>query len=183
MATKFVIEVEEGETKCAECPFNGCHCAVKPINKFNCNLYNLATMKVQECKTLQFKMTMCTGRGCNRRATCLRAVLYNKWRKKKTSKPQAVTMLEVTEKCDKYIERVTINGVAYEPVDTPVEILRGMQGDCKGCDIFKEGAPYRAGNYPACCDAPHDKGTIEDKCVELLFNERINRIYKRVETE
>ena len=51
MATKkFLIEVEEGKTKCDKCPF---HIIFPPmcngaLNGLNCNSLNLATMKIKE---------------------------------------------------------------------------------------------------------------------------------------
>lgn len=49
MATKkFIIEVEEGRGDCENCPFDGYGCAVEPMLSFDCNKYNLATMKIKE---------------------------------------------------------------------------------------------------------------------------------------
>ena len=59
MATKkFIIEVEEGNTECSECPFRQndkmCEefgwCSEK---EFNCDKYNLATMKIKEMEEQQ----------------------------------------------------------------------------------------------------------------------------------
>lgn len=48
MTTKrFIIEVEEGETKCENCPFNKC-CSIEIITMLRCPEYNLATMKMKE---------------------------------------------------------------------------------------------------------------------------------------
>lgn len=44
---KLIIEVEEGNTKCENCPFNG-GCSIDIINRFGCTEYNLATMKIKE---------------------------------------------------------------------------------------------------------------------------------------
>lgn len=133
---------------------------------------------------MTYDITMCNGKGCKKRATCLRVFEYNKWRKTKTSKPQAVTMVEVTEDCDKYKERITINGKHYEPKDTQVEILKGLEGDCIECDIFEADAPYKVGSCPACCEIAYDDfRTVEDNCIKLLLNDRINRVYKQVEKE
>ena len=44
MATKkFIIEVEEGETRCPKCPMSGIGCQY-----IDCHKYDLATMKVKE---------------------------------------------------------------------------------------------------------------------------------------
>ena len=54
MATKkFLIEVEEGIVECENCPFDGCKCSHEPINTFDCNKYNLATMKIKEMEESQ----------------------------------------------------------------------------------------------------------------------------------
>lgn len=45
---KFIIEVEEGGNDCEICPFDGCRCSAGVIDAFDCNKYNLATMKIKE---------------------------------------------------------------------------------------------------------------------------------------
>lgn len=47
MATKkFIIEVEEGETQCEDCPFDGCKCKTDLIP--DCNKYDLSMMTIKE---------------------------------------------------------------------------------------------------------------------------------------
>lgn len=50
MATKkFIIEVEEGRTKCENCPLGEYgYCMVIHIDRYDCYKYNLATMKIKE---------------------------------------------------------------------------------------------------------------------------------------
>lgn len=53
MATKkFIIEVEEGVSKCSTCPLfeleDGCTSFLRLIFKKTCNHYNLSTMKIKE---------------------------------------------------------------------------------------------------------------------------------------
>ena len=49
MATKkFIIEVEEGKTKCNECPFDYIKCARENLVEIDCTNFNLATMKITE---------------------------------------------------------------------------------------------------------------------------------------
>lgn len=51
MATKkFIIEVEEGFTKCRECPLEGLHCGdiLGPIFNSTCNRLNISTMRIKE---------------------------------------------------------------------------------------------------------------------------------------
>lgn len=52
MATKkFIIEVEEGETKCKYCPINGspyCTEVAATTITIKCYKYNLATIKIKE---------------------------------------------------------------------------------------------------------------------------------------
>ena len=53
MATKkFLIEVEEGETRCKHCPYHSDRCRYSEvngdINDWSCREYNLATMKIKE---------------------------------------------------------------------------------------------------------------------------------------
>lgn len=46
---KFIIEVEEGETKCDDyCPVVGCQGWVGGFEQLCCDKYNLATMKIKE---------------------------------------------------------------------------------------------------------------------------------------
>lgn len=45
---KFIIEVEEGETFCDECPFHASKCNIDALNAINCNEFNLATMKIKK---------------------------------------------------------------------------------------------------------------------------------------
>jgi hypothetical protein len=44
---KFLIEVEEGETRCSKCPFGDCPVSF-PNSPINCKEYDLATMKIKE---------------------------------------------------------------------------------------------------------------------------------------
>ena len=58
MATKkFIIEVEEGVSKCSTCPLfeleGGCTYLLRLIFKKSCNHYNLATMKITEMEEEQ----------------------------------------------------------------------------------------------------------------------------------
>ena len=53
---------------------------------------------------MTYDITMCNGKGCKKRATCLRAKTYNKYKKDKSSKPPYVSMVEVTEGCQWYME-------------------------------------------------------------------------------
>lgn len=53
MATKkFIIEVEEGESRCSTCPLDkmngGCHDVLEILFNSNCYYLNLATMKIKE---------------------------------------------------------------------------------------------------------------------------------------
>lgn len=52
MATrKFIIEVEEGNTKCDDCPYEykeTCNYPYKLYRVMSCENYNLATMKIKE---------------------------------------------------------------------------------------------------------------------------------------
>lgn len=49
MATKkFIIEVEEGQTICPQCPFQATDCTEEIYDVLNCGKYNLATMKIKE---------------------------------------------------------------------------------------------------------------------------------------
>jgi hypothetical protein len=49
MATKkFIIEVEEGETGCFDCPFHDSEHAGCGGGIIDCSKYNLATMKIKE---------------------------------------------------------------------------------------------------------------------------------------
>ena len=51
MATKkFLIEVEEGMTKCNDCPFDYIKCARENLDELDCTNFNLATMKITEMK-------------------------------------------------------------------------------------------------------------------------------------
>ena len=52
MATKkFIIEVEEGETRCNEfCPVVGCEGCIGGFEPLCCDEYNLATMRIKELK-------------------------------------------------------------------------------------------------------------------------------------
>ena len=58
MATKkFLIEVEEGVSKCSTCPLDrmdgGCHYLLEIMFNITCNHINLATMKIKELEDLQ----------------------------------------------------------------------------------------------------------------------------------
>lgn len=53
MATrKFLIEVEDGVSKCSDCPLDrmdgGCHYPLEIMFNTTCNQINLATIKVKE---------------------------------------------------------------------------------------------------------------------------------------
>lgn len=53
MATKkFIIEVEEGESRCSTCPLDrmdgGCDYVLEILFNSTCNHLNLATMKIEE---------------------------------------------------------------------------------------------------------------------------------------
>ena len=54
MATKkFLIEVEEGNTRCDKCPFDYMKCARESLDELDCNSINLATMKIKELEDSQ----------------------------------------------------------------------------------------------------------------------------------
>lgn len=53
---------------------------------------------------MTYDITMCTGVGCEKRATCYRARMYNKYKKDKSSKPPYIWMVEVTTDCKLYYE-------------------------------------------------------------------------------
>lgn len=50
MAKRFLLEVEEGTTKCIDCPFDEYRCfELGYIDaEMDCGKYNLATMKIKE---------------------------------------------------------------------------------------------------------------------------------------
>lgn len=53
MSKRLIIEIQEGETRCSTCPFNhkGEYCWLadhEPNNHFNCEIYDLSTMRVVE---------------------------------------------------------------------------------------------------------------------------------------
>ena len=62
MATKkFIIEVEEGKTKCGECPIY-IKCYRANLSELDCNKYNLATMKITEYNEPTCYDMQCLGR-------------------------------------------------------------------------------------------------------------------------
>lgn len=52
---------------------------------------------------MTYDITMCDGKGCDKRATCHRAIVYNKYKKDKNRPPYA-WMVEHTSKCVWYLE-------------------------------------------------------------------------------
>lgn len=73
---------------------------------------------------------------------------------------------------------ITINGVEYEPVDTP--ITDGMFTHCKDCDIYKARPPKKPSEYPLCDTEGNSKAQRE---CSAQFVRGIHRIYKRVNKE
>ena len=59
MATKkFIIEVEEGKTKCSECMFHQGLCRFPDeLHPINCYEFNLATVKIKELEETQCSET------------------------------------------------------------------------------------------------------------------------------
>lgn len=55
---------------------------------------------------MTYDITMCDGKGCEKRATCHRAKMFNRYKKDKSSKPPYVAMVEATEGCQYYLEGV-----------------------------------------------------------------------------
>ena len=52
---------------------------------------------------MTYDITMCDGKGCEKRATCHRAKMFNKYKKDK-NRPLYVWMVEPTDNCSWYCE-------------------------------------------------------------------------------
>ena len=71
---------------------------------------------------------------------------------------------------------VTIDGVKYESVDTP--ITEGMDISCKECDIFKARIPKSLIDVPLCYERTN--GIIKQSCYAKA-KMGIKRNFKRME--
>lgn len=56
--------MEEGETQCEDCPFDGCKCKADLIP--DCDKYNLATMKIKEYNEPNCYNLQCLDRNPNK---------------------------------------------------------------------------------------------------------------------
>ena len=69
-------------------------------------------------------------------------------------------------------ESITINGVKYVPIDTPIkDYPRG----CLDCDIFKLRPPQNMMQHPMCCDKEYRK--VNKSCCNQ-HKKGIRRIWK-----
>ena len=64
---------------------------------------------------------------------------------------------------------ITINGIEYIPVDTP------MEDCCANCDIYKARPPQHMTQYPLCCDEENIK--VNQSCC-FQAAKGIKRIWK-----
>lgn len=71
---------------------------------------------------------------------------------------------------------ITINGVTYEAVDTP--ITDDTDVSCRDCDIFKAKVPKSITSIPLCCEVGNSRARLS--CCNQLAK-RIKRTWKRKE--
>lgn len=73
--------------------------------------------------------------------------------------------------------RVTIDGVEYKPVDTPIQ--KGMDVSCRECDIYKAKVPRSMAEYPLCYEVGKGGGKARQSCYGKAVR-GIKRIWKIV---
>lgn len=73
------------------------------------------------------------------------------------------------------VRSITINGVTYEPVDTPIK--EGMDISCKQCDIYKAREPKSITQQPLCYESGNKKALQSCYKMSTLG---VHRIWKTI---
>ena len=77
------------------------------------------------------------------------------------------------------VKILTIAGVEYEPVDTPIQ--KGMDVSCRECDIYKAKVPRSMAEFPLCYEVGKGGGNARQSCYAKAVR-GIKRIWKKVKS-